>query len=251
MNLLVIIVILILLVQVLVVGLVYHKLSKSISETKSELAKQAGNVVAQLESLLYLYSELKFGHGLPPTRGWAASPDFLRVLVTHAIQKKPTYILECSSGTSTVVLARCLQLLGRGHVHSLENGKEFAELTRAQLRKLGLTEYATVHDAPLEPVQFGEWKGKWYSLQSLPGDILFDMVVVDGPPWFTSPMARYPALPALHSRLAANAVIFLDDAARADEQQIITLWVREHTDISRYGEYVCEKGCAAVVKGEV
>ena len=50
------------------------------------------------------------------------------------------------------------------------------------------------------------------------------LLVVDGPPGTVRPMARYPALPVLLNRLAADATVVMDDARRPDEQAIAERW---------------------------
>src|SRR4029453_6873879 len=66
----------------------------------------------QLEALVGLHAILRPDRDLPETRGWSASPDFLLGLVAHAMATRPRVIVECGSGVSTVLLARCLSLNG-------------------------------------------------------------------------------------------------------------------------------------------
>src|SRR5690606_40791893 len=58
----------------------------------------------------------------------------------------------------------------------------------------------------------------WYDLPAgwLEGRT-FDLLVVDGPP-STGEMNRYPVLPMMAGHLSDRAVVFLDDADRADER---------------------------------
>src|SRR3712207_1794767 len=81
--------------------------------------KAVGDSFRQPEALFGLYLELGFRKSLPPTRGWAASPDILLQLTQHARETHPNVVVECGSGASTVVLARCAELNGGGHVYSL------------------------------------------------------------------------------------------------------------------------------------
>jgi predicted O-methyltransferase YrrM len=164
---------------------------------------------------------------LPPLRHWAASPDFLLELARHVRHQRPTAILECSSGSSTLVLARCCELNGAGHVYSLEHEESFALETRQRLAEQGLNDWATVIHAPL--VRASGSQQPWYDLNQLPGKLApVDMLVIDGPPASTAKHARYPALPRLDSLLAAGASVFLDDAGRTDEQEILRRWSSEY-----------------------
>ena len=67
------------------------------------------------------------------------------------------------------------------------------------------------------------------------------MLVIDGPSGFIQKHSRFPALPVLFDRLAKNSIIFLDDAAREDEKEIVAMW--ENTGIEH--EYIeTERGCS-------
>ncbi|MES2298302.1 MAG: class I SAM-dependent methyltransferase [Pseudomonadota bacterium] len=199
----------------------------------------------QLEALLGLYVELGLRKSLPTTRDWAASPDFLLELARHAIAEKPLTVVECSSGASTLVLARCMQLNGAGKVYSLEHDPEYAQATRAQLARHGLSDYAAVLVAPLRPWHFGEQAWQWYSHEVLPGALEIDMLAIDGPPMVSAAQARYPAGPALFHRLAPNGAVFMDDTKRADEQAILLRWQREFPHLLQSAR-ACEKGCAVL-----
>lgn len=203
----------------------------------------------QLEALHGLYVELAMQRSLPPTRGWAGSPDFLLELARHARTVRPLVVVECSSGVSTVVLARCLQLNGGGKLYSLEHDRAYAQQTRAQLLRHGLQEWAQVLDAPLITHDLGGDLGgekwPWYDLAQLPPEIGIDLLVVDGPPQTTGPLARYPAAPLLFPRLAPGAVVFLDDALRPDEQAALARWQTEFPALQQ-SAISCEKGCAVL-----
>lgn len=200
----------------------------------------------QLEALQGLYAELGLNASLPSTRDWAASPDFLLQLARHARMARPSQVIECSSGTSTLVLARCMQLNGSGQVLSLEHDPHYAEQTRQQLRHHGLQDWAQVLDAPLLPQALGGEQWPWYDISTLPAKLSIDMLVIDGPPQATRTLARYPAGPLLFPGLAPGAAVFLDDAARADETAIVQRWQQEFPAL-KLSSRVCEKGCAVLL----
>jgi predicted O-methyltransferase YrrM len=210
----------------------------------SRIQREFQNLFVQGEALNGLYADLTFRKSLPPTRGWAASPDFLGVLARHVIQARPKVILECGSGVSTVVLARTCELNGIGHVYSLEHLPDFAERTRSELHRHGLAGHSEILDAPLtrHTLDGSEWS--WYGLQALP-PIQFDMLVIDGPPGAIGPLARYPAGPLLFPHLKPGASVFLDDAHRKDEQDAVARWLRERPDLA-CNWVSSEKGCAVL-----
>ncbi|HAT32728.1 MAG TPA: class I SAM-dependent methyltransferase [Janthinobacterium sp.] len=202
----------------------------------------------QLEALHSLYVDLALEKSLPGTRGWAGSPDFLMELANHARAHVPARVVECGSGTSTLVLARCMQLNGAGKVYSLEHDAHFAEQTREQLRRHGLSDWAEVLHAPLQQHALGGAVWSWYASGVLPAELRFDMLVIDGPPMATGELARYPAGPLLFHRLDGGASVFMDDAGRPDEQAILHRWKNEFPAFEQSSRY-CEKGCAVLRQG--
>ena len=167
-----------------------------------------------------LEKTLGFDRALPVTRDWSAAADFLKVVSEYCLENKPETIVECSSGTSSLVLSQCCQLNQYGHVYSLENGETFVEKTQQQLEDFVLTDCCDVIHAPLQDVQLEDKEFQWYGLEDL-STARIDLLVIDGPPGFIQRHSRYAALPLLYDRLSDRCVIFLDDAAREDEQETV------------------------------
>lgn len=195
----------------------------------------------QIHALLALERTLALPYALPPMRGWAGSPDFLLVVANEVLRRKPSVVMECSSGVSTIVVARCLQLNGKGHVYSLEHDALYAAKSRDSIHSYGLQEWATVIHAPLETRRTDT---PWYAEDAIPASLEpIDILVVDGPPKTTAPLARLPALARLVHRMSANAIVIMDDADRDDEIEIVKRWkslVPQSTETRPH----CEKGCA-------
>ncbi len=194
-----------------------------------------------MSSYLSLEKKLGFDKALPVTEHWSAAPDFLTLLSDYCLQEKPQAIVECSSGTSSLVLSQCCSLNQTGHVYSLENGEEYAAKTTQQLAEFLLTDYCDVIHAPLQDTPVVDEIFQWYALGDLP-DISIDLLVIDGPPGFLQKHSRYPALPMLAQRLAKHCTVFLDDAARDDEQALVKRWLAAYPDFQ--AEYFDnERGC--------
>ena len=157
-----------------VCGVVLHKVRRvhlmmfAIRSDAERTRREVEVLYQQIESLEGLNRMLNLDVPLPALRGWAGSPDFLLAVARHAFSAKPVRVIECSSGASTIVLARCAQLAGRGHVFSLEHDRLYAQRTRAELASRGLEDWATVVDAPLAPCPVAG-NQPWYSIDSLPG----------------------------------------------------------------------------------
>ncbi len=195
-----------------------------------------------LNPYLAIQKKLHFDEELPFTAHWSAASDFLNLLIEHCQEHNPSTILECSSGLSTLVLARCCQLNAHGHVFSLENGETFAEATRENLQQFNLSSQATVIDAALMPYQLKQKDFDWYAIDELPAKKI-DLLVIDGPPGHIQHHSRFPALPLLHERLNATCTIFLDDAGRDEEKEIVALWLKQFPSLEH--TYVdTERGCS-------
>ncbi len=214
-------------------------------DVRDEVRGGDDRLFRQLEALQGLYVELQLDYSLPPTRGWAGSPDLLLEVARQVRAARPQVTLECSSGVSTIVIARSLQRNGCGKLYSLEHDAEYARLTRAQLLRHGLQDWATVLDAPLAQHLLGADNWPWYDLEALPDGIAIDLLVIDGPPQSTHALARYPAGPLLFPRLAPGALVFLDDASRPDEQAALQRWSTEFPALAQSSR-PCEKGCAVL-----
>jgi predicted O-methyltransferase YrrM len=179
-----------------------------------------------LQILHALHDELKLPHPLPPTGGKAGSPDFLKAVADHIFAAKPRTVVECGSGISTIVIARCLQLNNAGHIVTMEHMPEFAAVTRTELEHQGLSKWATVLDAPLIEQELSGKTFHWYDASCLPVDHI-DLLIVDGPPARTGDSPRYPAGPNLFPRLSARGTIFIDDAKRPEERGVIERWRKQ------------------------
>lgn len=191
-----------------------------------------------------IVEQLDLSQPLPVTPNWSAAADFLQLLLDHCLENPPVQIIECSSGVTTLVLAACCRLTGRGWVVSLENGAEYAEQFRQALHELDLDGYARVIHAPLRQYRIGNEHYAWYSLDELPA-MQAEMLVIDGPPGFLQRHSRYPALPLLTDRISADCTVFLDDAAREDEQQLVRRWLNQQPGwVHRFID--TERGCSVL-----
>lgn len=197
-----------------------------------------------MQTYQLLQQQLKLEQELPVTPEWSAAADFLFLIKDYCLTEKPLTIVECSSGLTTLTLARCCQMNGRGHVHSLENGDEFKLQTEENLQQFHLQEYAHVYHAPLVQTLVNNIDYNWYKSQEI-ADLKIDMLVIDGPPGFIQTHSRLPALPKLYEQMADKSCVFLDDAARSDEKEIIEIWLNQYPQITH--EYIeTERGCSVI-----
>jgi predicted O-methyltransferase YrrM len=225
------------------IHLIVHDMERRLDE---EIRRQSVTHFQQLQLLRRLEQELSVDEPLPPMRGMAASPDILLMLARHCRRTAPDVIVECGSGVSTVVLARCLQLNGGGLVYSLDADARFAEETRRELDRRGLGSFAVVLDAPLTRHTVNGETVQWYDTSALPKTEI-DMMFIDGPPTWTGPLARLPAGPILFPRLKPGGTVFADDTARADETRAVDRWLTLFPDL-RKTEHFAESGCITLTR---
>jgi predicted O-methyltransferase YrrM len=185
----------------------------------------------QLEALQNLNAVLPATDVLPATRGWAASPDLLLVLVDLVISERPSLIMECGSGASTLWLAlamRRFQIDGR--IIALDHDPVFGGKTRDLLARHDLGDLAEVRDAPLESFSLDGEIYSWYARQAWEDLTGIDLLFVDGPPATTGHQARYPALPLLSGSLSPVATVVLDDLVVPDMQKVLRLWLDSYPE---------------------
>ena len=185
-------------------------------------------IYGQMEAMVGLNAVLRPKYPFPGTRGWAASPDLLREVVTHVLHAPVTLAVEASSGTSTLMIAYAMERKGSGHVIALEHDALYAGRTSALLEMHGLTHRATVVHAPLVNQRVGSDEMVWYDLSKAHIEAPIDLLVVDGPPEEVGPLARFPAVPLLRGKFAPGARVILDDGDRADERAIAERWKKDH-----------------------
>ncbi|MCU4177709.1 class I SAM-dependent methyltransferase [Carboxylicivirga sp. N1Y90] len=208
------------------------------------------NYFTQFEALYSIKKMFPEAVYLPPTRGWAGSPDFLLKLIELVITESPKYVLELGSGVSSIILGLALNRFTNGQLVSVDHEADFAQKTRKFIDVNKLNGTVEVNHCPLCEYQYNESSWKWYDLSKIKLENKIDLLVVDGPPRKIQMKSRFPALPVLREKLSLEATIVLDDANRLNEQQVIKDWESYliendlQFDLFDYPDY--EKGMAVI-----
>jgi predicted O-methyltransferase YrrM len=203
----------------------------TVRRVEAGIPKEIKQTFRQLEALQNLSAMLPAHDVLPTTRGWAASPDLLMVLVDLVITERPSLVVECGSGASTLWLALALQRFEiDGRIVALEHDPVFGGETREFLARHGVRDLAEVRDAPLESFSLDGQTYSWYARRAWKDLTGIDLLFVDGPPATTGPRARYPALPLLSGSLSPAATAVLDDLVVPDMQEVLRLWLDAYPD---------------------
>jgi len=198
---------------------------------EKELKKEIRQTFRQLEALQNLSAVLPANDVLPATRAWAASPDLLLVLVDLVIAERPSLVVECGSGASTLWLALAMRRFGiDGRIIALDHDPVFGDKTRGLLARHDVADLAEVRDAPLESFSLNGETYSWYARRAWEDLKGIDLLFIDGPPAVTGQQARYPALPLLAGSLSPVATAVLDDLIVPDMQKVLRLWLDAYPD---------------------
>jgi hypothetical protein len=207
------------------------KRTVAIQPGKHSAEQRTRRAVAQdVHALLSLHSGLPLERESLMLSGYAAAPDTILHLTTLvAALPDDALVLELGSGLSTVWMALAAHREGRGiRIVSIDHDEWWGAETAGALDRLGLRDVAEVRISPLAPLPgAAEGDVPWYGLGELDGLDDIHLLVVDGPPASTGRDARYPAVPCLADRLAAEARILLDDTDRPAERAIGERWLAE------------------------
>lgn len=155
-------------------------------------------------------------------RGWGNQWALQEELITelwHQAWLTRGPVLECGSGLSTLLLGIAAEQQ-KFDVYSLEHDEGWYWRMFTLLHQLGLTRVTLVY-APLQTFERYDWYGPH---TDLPAGL--SLVLCDGPPEAT-PGGRYGLIPQIHTLLAPDAMILLDDAARPGEQEVLLRWASE------------------------
>ena len=183
--------------------------------------------IAEAQGLVQLGS-LRLPYPLAFGGDYALTADAAAVLARQVALCRPNVVVELGSGVSTVLVGKLLQDQGHGRVYSLDHDSAWAEETRKQVRAAGLQDQAEVLDAPLSRQEVDGQHFLWYEIPAKVNELAqIDLLIVDGPPQAIDPdgLPRYPALPKLLPQLSADATIFIDDAKRPGEREMVRRWV--------------------------
>jgi hypothetical protein len=181
-------------------------------------------------SLVRAMSELVALRGAAPSRallsrllhgcgneGWAATLDLLEELAARAPGARRG-ILECGSGTSTLLLG-ALTVERRLPIVSLEHHPVWHETMCRRLAAFGL-DHVDLRLAPLR--RYPDFD--WYDASAIPEDSVFDLVLCDGPPGDTRG-GRSGLVPSVASRFTPDCVLIVDDTHRAEDVAVVDRWL--------------------------
>jgi glycosyltransferase involved in cell wall biosynthesis len=173
----------------------------------------------------FLNAEIYF----PLQNPWVVLQDFIQHFIELVKENKPSTIVECGSGLTTLVGGYMVKNKIIKHFISIEHEEQFYEATLNDLKKHTLEKYVTLLYAPLKRISINGEEWFWYNTDRFETTInQIDILLVDGPPGQIQKHSRYPAFPLLKKFFHKNIVVVLDDSDRTDEKEIINRWLLEN-----------------------
>lgn len=205
-------------------------IQKTLSRINTAVNFQSYQIPREIEASKQLFDHFAPQGLMPATGGWALSPVGTLEIVRKIQEVKPTAVLECGSGTSTIWMAMALRKLGGGRVYALEHDPDHVETTRSLIDDHGLAQYAEILHAPLKEYRAGDATITWYDDAAL-GDIPpVGVMLIDGPPAAVTD-GRSHTLRFTKHLLANEAWLFADDYNRLPERSMVQTWLQHHPEL--------------------
>tara|TARA_R110002020_G_scaffold293535_4_gene509066 strand:- start:20491 stop:21213 length:723 start_codon:yes stop_codon:yes gene_type:complete len=220
------------------------RLRNFLKEVREDLksVKYGQNQMWATKKLQSLFS----GEHFIPQTSWSMSPQGIVHCLNIISINKPKAIIEFGSGSTTLYIAKLLQLeKHKISFFSIESDLEWKSEIERQIQFYNLKDYVTIILAPIiespEKINYRDQK-KWYDTSVIETLIKkvnhFDLIIVDGPFGSSTPFARYSAFPFLQNQTSAESIWLLDDTERDQEREIIREWQRKSgqhiIDYNRY-----------------
>ena len=190
-------------------------------------AKIAARTAADTLALSHLQEiDIDFGF-LPWTRAAMRPSTIIHILNEIFINERRS-IIEFGSGISTLYLAWAAKKLN-ARVLSIEENADWSQKVWDLLEQNQLQGSCTVQAVQRCDVTMPGYSCHWYDIDRVKqviGKTHFDLVIVDGPTAYQKgwEKARRPAVDLLQGNLTESYAIFLDDAMRPGERQILEAW---------------------------
>lgn len=180
-----------------------------------------------------------------PESGYTITPCTMQVILQEVSALQPSSLVEFGCGRSTICLAEWLHTRASSgaHLYSIEQDREYIDLTQQALQRLGLDQHVTFLHAPLTTFTY---QHKTFNCYDLSSDLLdriaqrpIDCVLIDGPSG--GGVNRFGTLVQMLPLLRSGAVFLMDDALRTFELEVAHHW-RRISGVYIDGVYLTDRG---------
>jgi predicted O-methyltransferase YrrM len=199
---------------------------------KDRAAEIASKIYTETKQQKFITEISKLGIEMPLSwSDFSISPDAACALIQELYLKKPSTVIECGSGDSTIIIASCLRKIGNGQIISFEHDELWAKKSISLINSLNLQDICKVIYAPLSNIEVDDSNWSWYSnFENSIKSEKIDMLFIDGPPSQkkNNEAPRYPAVPLCYSRFNDGAIVILDDAKRKGEKSYLETWKKKY-----------------------
>ncbi|MDT0645316.1 class I SAM-dependent methyltransferase [Zunongwangia sp. F260] len=182
---------------------------------------------------LNILQPLLSGKPYLPFNGGALRPTGIVYILNEILINKRSSVLEFGSGITTILIARMIKKNKLNIVYkSVEHNLEWKNYLHNKLQEEGLLDQVELIYADLKKVAKDN-ETIWYDcdhLNNVLENIFFDLIIVDGPP-ANYPEIRYARLPVvdfIKYKLKSNYCIFIDDAHRDGEKEMISFFKKSY-----------------------
>ncbi|MET1059324.1 MAG: class I SAM-dependent methyltransferase [Nocardioides sp.] len=214
--------------------------------TPAQVEASAEALGERVQAMINLFDMVHVSAAVPAMSHWAASPDLVLWTVDTFLKDRPSLVVECGSGVSTLFLALAAKQYDLPtRIVALEHDRTYARRTREMLAHHGVAGFAEVRHAPLARTHLEDHETPWYDESALTDLKGIGLLLVDGPPARTGPAARFPAIPILKDGLADTCTILVDDLIREEDREVSERWRSLLPDFS-YEVLALHKGAAVL-----
>jgi predicted O-methyltransferase YrrM len=179
----------------------------------------------------YHFKELKAIEVLKPyfpkgylfESGFSLSFQTIQHIANDIVIFKPSIVLEFGSGLSTIILNNFIKQNGlEVRLISIDNDGLWQRSLREECDRVDFFDFPLRQSHPNSYNAMGSWF-------DIPDDhhlntLKYDLVIVDAPKGSLGKLSRYGFIPFIEDKLSKNAVVYIDDTNRIDEQQIAEIW---------------------------
>lgn len=140
-------------------------------------------------------------------------------------KEKEFVFVEIGSGVSTALIPLFLKKQKFNYdFFSIEGDAEWKKQTEILVKKYAPHEEVRINLITCQKKNDSCWYDTTTLSEQLTNFHNIDALLIDGPPGSLCSQARKPAIPFFLPRLKNNSVVFLHDAKRKDEKEIIENW---------------------------